>query len=610
MSTQEKNPIRVLHVIGESRFGGIARIILGLGRVAREEGWEIDVLTTDPNVQRVLGEAGLGVVPLDVIRREIRPLWDMAGMFRLLDHLRRERYQIVHTHTSKGGFVGRMAASLAHVPVIIHSVHGFAFHEASPPSTRYFYTALERLAARWCDRIVSVSEFHRDWALELRICEPRDILAIPNGISPLRDCDPSAAAELRRHLGLRPSDVLVLTTSRLAEDKGLHHLIEAAALLPQGERRYKVAIAGDGPMRDRLMRLASERASDVVTFLGFRRDISELLAACDIVALPSLREGLSIAALEAMAARKPIVATSIGSHRELASQGDIARLVAPADPHALADGIQRLSADPWLMAHLAKGAHDLYRRRYTEDRMLEGYRGLYLELLEQKTSIKTSAVIVSSPHRVRRAGADDLAGIVAIHQKAFSQFFLTRLGAEFLRLYYELVLNYHAGIVLVSESRGALDGFVCGFVDPAEFYRLMWRNKHHFALPALSGLIRHPSLAARILYGVRRIQSSASQGPPRSSELSSIAVAPHALGNGLGKTLVHAFLEQSWSMDAQCVYLTTDADGNEQANALYRAAGFQHVSRFLQRKGRWMNEYVIHREARQRRQEDYCGVLS
>jgi ribosomal protein S18 acetylase RimI-like enzyme len=193
---------------------------------------------------------------------------------------------------------------------------------------------------------------------------------------------------------------------------------------------------------------------------------------------------------------------------------------------------------------------------------------------------------------------DDLPGIVTIHQKAFSNFFLTRLGGEVLRRYYALVLNYRAGIVLVSERSGILDGFACGFVEPAEFYRLMWRNRRNFVFPALSAMVRHPSLAAGVLYGVQRIQSSASKGPARSCELSSIAVAPEAGGNGLGKALVQAFVAQALSMAAECVYLTTDADGNDQANALYRQVGFQHTQRFLQRQGRWMNEYVIdHLEA-------------
>jgi ribosomal protein S18 acetylase RimI-like enzyme len=196
---------------------------------------------------------------------------------------------------------------------------------------------------------------------------------------------------------------------------------------------------------------------------------------------------------------------------------------------------------------------------------------------------------------VRKATVEDLASIVSIHQKAFSHFFLTRLGREFLQRYYELVLHYRAGILLVSESRGVLEGFACGFLNPAEFYGLMWRNRRSFVLPALSALVRHPYLAAGVARGVQKIQTSASRAPAQSCELSSIAVTPEAGGSRLGRTLVQAFLAQAWSMDAQCVYLTTDADGNEMANALYRKSGFQHTRRFLQRKGRWMNEYVIER---------------
>jgi ribosomal protein S18 acetylase RimI-like enzyme len=184
---------------------------------------------------------------------------------------------------------------------------------------------------------------------------------------------------------------------------------------------------------------------------------------------------------------------------------------------------------------------------------------------------------------------------VAIHQKAFNHFFLTRLGSEFLHRYYGLALNYPAGIVLVSERCGVLEGFACGFVEPAEFYRLMWRNKRMFVLPALSALARHPSLAANVVHSVQRIQTPVYERLSRSCELSSIAVAPEASQSGLGKALIRDFLSHAWSMDAQCVYLATDAYGNEPANAFYRKTGFQCTRRFQQRKGRWMNEYVINR---------------
>lgn len=197
---------------------------------------------------------------------------------------------------------------------------------------------------------------------------------------------------------------------------------------------------------------------------------------------------------------------------------------------------------------------------------------------------------------IRKASVEDLPDIVTIHQKAFRHFFLTRLGGEFLRRYYGLVLNYQAGILLTNERHGVLEGFACGFLDPAEFYALMRRNRQVFVLPTLSALVRQPFLAAKVLCGVQRIQTPASRGNSASCcELSSIAVTPEAAGAGLGKALLHAFLGQAWSMDAQYVYLTTDADGNEPVNALYRNAGFQQTRRFLQRKGRWMNEYVINR---------------
>ncbi len=589
------NKMRVLHIVGDSRFGGIARIILGLGRTARMDGWEVDVLTTDAEVQDMLRNESLGIVNLDCIRRRIRPFWDLAGLFRLRSYLRRHHYGIVHTHTSKGGFIGRLAAWLAGVPVIVHTVHGFAFHEQSPAPVRIICTVLERMAARWCHRIVSVSEFHQRWAVELNICSPMHIQAIPNGIAPLGRSDRAELTALRRDLGVDDSDLLILCPVRLAPDKGLTYLIEAAAILPRNGPRYRVAIAGEGPVRDSLERLARERGvTDTVRFLGFRQDVGDLLAASDMVVLPSLREGLSISLLEAMAAGKPIIASSIGSHREVASQAEMAKLVPPADAAALAKAIQQLAGDPELMAHMAASARSLFDARYTEDRMLNAYRQMYLGLLERELPVRPTPITRGSSV-IRRARPEDLSAIVIIHQQAFRHHFLTRLGAPFLRLYYELVYSYNSGILLVSEDHGVVNGFVCGFANPAAFYRLMWRHRRTFVLPALAALVRHPSLAANMMDGVRRIQSSALDAPPEACELSSIAVTPAASGNGVGRRLLRTFLEQSWPRQVRCVYLTTDAEGNDPANALYRAVGFQHCRRFLQRRGRWMNEYVFRR---------------
>jgi glycosyltransferase involved in cell wall biosynthesis len=385
LSRRVTSPVRILHIVGESRFGGAGKVILGLGHTAQAEGWQVDILTTDPVFQQAVTQHGLGLVNLDVIRREIRPLWDLGGLVRLHRFLRREAYDLVHTHTSKGGFVGRLAARLAGVPVIVHTAHGFAFHEGTPAPTRRFYSTLERIASRWCDRIVSVSEFHRSWAIELGMCSPYRIIAIPNGIAVPGRNPVVKLVELRRQLGARHDDLLILSISRLAPDKGLKYLIEAAAILPPMGRRVQIVIAGDGPAQNPLEQLAANLGvTDRVAFIGFREDIGDLLAACDLVVLPSLREGLSIALLEAMAAGKPIIATSIGSQREVSSHADMALLVRPADAPSLSESILRLVADRALMARLGNNARTVYENFYTENRMLQSYRKLYLDLLDAK----------------------------------------------------------------------------------------------------------------------------------------------------------------------------------------------------------------------------------
>ena len=401
LNHKEANPVRVLHVVGESRFGGVATIILGLGRVAQADGWQVDILTTDPIFQQAVRQHGLGLVNLDVIRREIRPLWDLGGLVRLHRFLWREPYDIVHTHTSKGGFVGRLAARLAGVPVIVHTAHGFAFHESSPTSSRVLYTALERIASRWCDRIVSVSEFHRKWAIELGMCVPRKIIAIPNGIAELGRNREVGLAELRRQLGAQHGDLLILSIARLAPDKGLEYLIEAAAMLPHTGHRIQIVIAGDGPARERLeQQVRNLRVGDRLRFVGFRQDVGDLLAACDVVILPSLREGLSISLLEAMAAGKPIIATSIGSQREVASHADMALLVPPADARSLSERILQLTGDPALMARLGANARTVYESCYTENRMLQSYRQLYFDLLSEKCPGKATTPLQRDKERL------------------------------------------------------------------------------------------------------------------------------------------------------------------------------------------------------------------
>ena len=381
--------MKVLHIVGDSKFGGGSVVIVDLARMARDLGWEVDVLTTDPKLIGVLEENKIGVVYLDAIWRDIRPGKDLRGLWRLYRFLCRNPYTLVHTHTSKAGFVGRLAARMAGIPVIVHTVHGFAFHEQSRPAALRAYAALERRAAHWCDRIFTVSEFHRRWGLELGIGDERKMVAIPNGIAPERVTQVQGREAVRAQLGAGPEDFVIVSIGRLADGKGLDALLEAvAAARKTMARSIKLWLPGTGPQKPAFEKLTSDLGlSDVVGFPGFREDIGDLLAASDLVALPSLREGLSISLLEAMAMEKPIVATSIGSNREVTRDGECAHLISPRDRAALAEAIVRIAEDPEYAQRLAKAAGCAYRETYTSRAMLDRYKAEYEKVISESLPV-------------------------------------------------------------------------------------------------------------------------------------------------------------------------------------------------------------------------------
>ena len=388
--THNDNRPAMLQVVGPSKFGGDSVLVLEIARAAEQHGYRVDILASDPRFRELIRAEGFGLVDLDVLKREIRPVADLSALLRLTRILGRSHYDVVHTHTSKPGVIGRLAATRSRVPAVLHTVHLFGFHEESGPLATGVYSRIERAAAHWCDRIVTVSEYHREWALRLGIGTPEQVVAIPNGVPASRAYGVRPRAEVRAELGLADGVVAVLFTGRLAEQKGIEHLLRAVPLLGANRSRVRVLLAGDGPLLDPLTRLASEiGVLDVVRFLGFRSDIGDLLGAADVVALPSLWEGLSISLLEAMAAGRAVVTTSIGSNREVTRDGAVASLVPPKDPVALASALDRLVEDPAWRDELGRLALREQRTRYTMDRMLEAYLEEYDRLRARNATAVT-----------------------------------------------------------------------------------------------------------------------------------------------------------------------------------------------------------------------------
>lgn len=375
--------MRILHIVGDSPFGGGSVVILELAKLGKRLGWDVDVLTTDPTFQSVLTQHNIGYVSLDVIPQKIHPIKDTVGLVRLTKYLAANHYDLVHTHTSKAGVLGRLAARIAKVRAIVHTVHGFAFHEGSSKKAIFLYSSIERSAARWCHRLVTVSHYHRDWALRLGIGTSNSVVAIPNGIDGSRVQTIRSRDTVRSDWGIRENEFILLTPGRLAEQKGIEYLLRALPALDDAILcNIRCVIAGTGPLEERLRQLTSDLGlNNYVRFVGFQRDIGSILNAADLVVLPSLWEGLSIAVLEAMAAGRPIITTNIGSNSELLTSEKDALLVPPKDPKALAKAITTLVSDRALAARLAESASEKFSRNYTVEVMTENYRRLYLDIL-------------------------------------------------------------------------------------------------------------------------------------------------------------------------------------------------------------------------------------
>jgi glycosyltransferase involved in cell wall biosynthesis len=390
--------MKSLHMVCGGAWGGGPAIVLVITKALIERGDEVWVVTANKEQTRRFEEAGATVLELGHWYYQIHPR-DLLTFVQLFLLCRRERFDLVTTHTSKGGFLGRLAAKLAGARHIVHHAHGFAFRETQGHRTRRFYVLLERMAAHACSVIISVSEDHRRDAVRERVAAAEKIVTILNGID-VGSFDCTSMQEARQKLGLNAGDTLIGVASRLAPKKGLEHMIQAFKQIHEFHPRARLVLLGEGPSQIELERQAqSTGLGDRIHFVGFRRNVPELLAAFDIIAQPSISEGLSLAILEAIAAGKPVVACDIPGNREIITSGVNGILVQPSDPPALAMAFRFLLDDSPYARKLGKTAQADCRKRFSQDRMVRQTLSLYDALLvghpipasEQADSLKGRA---------------------------------------------------------------------------------------------------------------------------------------------------------------------------------------------------------------------------
>jgi glycosyltransferase involved in cell wall biosynthesis len=365
-------PITVAHFSDSEAFGGTERALLQLlGGLDRARWRPILFHANAPGAAQLASEAHALDVSTHPIPLATNAARGVATIAPIIDALRRERAGVFHAHQiwSLSCRYGIVAAALARVPVRVATAQLFV---EMPPLAGI--DLQHALLTRCLHRHIAVSKFVASRLRERFHVPPAKIVVIPNAAR----TDAMASPVPRTELARADAGPVVLTVARLDGQKGITHLLDAAAAVPNAS----FAIAGDGPNRTALeAHAASLGVGDRVRFLGHRHDVPALLAAADLFVLPSLYEGLPLAVLEAMAAGVPVIATAIGGTDEVVRDGETGTLVPPASSEALAAAITRTLADREHASRLALAARSLVAREYSVASMVRSVSHLYDELL-------------------------------------------------------------------------------------------------------------------------------------------------------------------------------------------------------------------------------------
>lgn len=392
----EKRP-HIMHIITRMDRGGSAQntlfTCLGLADRYRQ------TLVFGPTLESEMGEEEQGLVDRELDRaremgvevivsphlvRAISPLKDAAALGNLFRLIRQKRPDIVHTHSSKGGLLGRLAARAAGAPALIHTPHGHVFSGHFGSTASLVFLALERAMGRITDRTVALTRGEEQDYRDLKVGAADSLRIIHSGV-PLERFSKARvpAREARKSLGLPPGAPVVGTVGWLLAIKGPATLLAAMGRVWEQHPEAFLVYVGQGPLKDGLAREAEGMGkAGKVLFTGWRKDVEKLLPAFDVFVLASENEGMGRAVVEAMAAGKPAVASRVGGLPDLVLDGETGVLVPPGDPGALADAVLVLLNDPERAAAMGQKARER-ASAFSLEAMLAKLDELYCELLDR-----------------------------------------------------------------------------------------------------------------------------------------------------------------------------------------------------------------------------------
>ncbi len=383
--------IKVLHVITRLEKGGAPSVLLEVLRRCDAKQFEHHIATgiaSEPENDMIshAKNIGLRVFVIPTFVRDIHLFLDLITLLKLYFLVRKGGYDIIHCHTSKGGFIGRLAARLANVRCIIYSPHGDIFEGYFGKVKTCFFTWLEKFAAKFTDKIITLTKSGIEPYVKAGIGNPSQFEYIYNGVD-IQALEKRKADRTRKRweVGIGNDCFVVVTAGRLVPVKGHTYLITAFARVVKEIPNVRLVFLGDGELKEALFAQTKTLGiENHALFLGMRNDVPEIISASDLFVLPSINEGFGVVLLEAMAMKCPIVATNVGGIPEVVMDGETGILVPPRDPVQLAGAIIKLIKDSTLARQLAESGYQRLKAYFDIKDTIVKIEHLYKELLEIK----------------------------------------------------------------------------------------------------------------------------------------------------------------------------------------------------------------------------------
>lgn len=321
---------------------------------------------------------------IEEMGREISLWYDFKALIKLYRIIRQENPDIVHTHTAKAGAIGRIAAWLAGVPIIIHTFHGHVFHHYFGRLKTRFFILFERWLSQITTRIIVISDSQKyDIVTRFRISPEKKVITIPLGLELERFLLINKDNfNLKNELNIPKKEFLVGIVGRIVPIKNHELLLKAIKLLREQQIPVHLCVVGDGELRDQLNKSVREKnIFDYVHFIGWRLDMEKIYGGMDLLALSSYNEGTPVAIIEAMASQVPVVATAVGGVPDLITDGVTGLLSNSKDACDLAEKIKQILTDSEMKQKILKNARKLVERKYHYRRLIDDIQNFYEKLI-------------------------------------------------------------------------------------------------------------------------------------------------------------------------------------------------------------------------------------